>query len=82
MYCVECDGPTTRVLKTERLCEERIETGSVKRRFRECRSCRKQFYTYEVHEQNFDKLQLCTPRKSRPKSLREVAERAERRSKQ
>ena len=52
MRCPKCDQLPSPVLKTERP----VEFDNVKRRRRRCRNCRKDFYTYEVSEDEFKKL--------------------------
>lgn len=56
MKCPACCTHDTRVLKTERPLDEGFEFGSLKRRRRQCKECRRTFFTYEIHEDVFRKV--------------------------
>jgi len=52
MRCPNCDKLPTPVIKTER--DEAYD--NVKRRKRVCRDCRHVFYTYEVTQDEFERI--------------------------
>lgn len=58
MKCGKCGTLESRVKKTIIQVEELgFNFGELKQRKRECLSCRRPFYTYEIHESMFEKLQ-------------------------
>lgn len=56
MKCPHCDRFPTAVKKTTRPLDEGLEYGDVKQRLRKCRSCSRNFNTFEIHEELFRKL--------------------------
>ena len=60
MKCPHCAQHDSRVLKTERPIDEdyspQFPFGTLKRRRRECKTCKRTFFSFEVHEETFRKL--------------------------
>ena len=58
MKCPTCAQHDSKVLKTERPIDESaaFPFGTLKRRRRACKDCRRTFFTYEIHEEAFRKM--------------------------
>ena len=56
MKCPNCFAHNSKVLKTERPLDEGMEFGRLKRRRRQCKECRRSFFTFEIHEDVFRKM--------------------------
>ncbi len=56
MKCPHCERFPTSVKQTTRPLDEGLDYGDVKRRLRKCRSCSRNFTTFEIHEDLFRKL--------------------------
>jgi transcriptional regulator NrdR family protein len=54
MKCPRCEHDKTYVLKTTRPDDKPVDC--VKQRRRTCKSCKRPFMTFEVHEADFDRL--------------------------
>ncbi len=64
MRCPHCEQHDSKVLKTERPLGEDISRtfplGTLKRRRRECKTCERTFFTFEVHEERFRRMLTLT----------------------
>lgn len=56
MRCPFCTSVTSFVKQTTRPIDEGMAEGDVKRRLRKCRSCSKNFSTFEIHESKFREI--------------------------
>ncbi len=56
MKCPACCTHNSKVIKTERPLDEGFEFGTLKRRRRSCKECKRTFFTYEIHEDVFRKM--------------------------
>lgn len=58
MNCPRCKAVESRVIKTERPLDESVQfpEGTLKRRRRRCKDCRRPFFTYEIHEEVFRRM--------------------------
>lgn len=72
MKCPKCSTLESKVKKTIIQVEELgFNFGELKQRRRECLSCGRPFYTYEVHEDLFRRLQEALGRAQPAKSVKE-----------
>ena len=62
MRCPHCFQHDSKVLKTERPIDESasLPFGTLKRRRRACKECRRTFFTFEIHEDVFRKMLTLT----------------------
>jgi len=58
MNCPRCKAVESKVIKTERPLDESTQfpEGTLKRRRRRCKECRRSFSTYEIHETVFRRM--------------------------
>jgi transcriptional regulator NrdR family protein len=75
MRCPHCSVHDSRVKKTTRPIDEGLAFGCLKKRERQCKECRRRFFTYEVHEEFFVKMQSVLTEASAParRTLRTTA---------
>lgn len=69
MKCPKCEQIDSRVKKTYLMAEGKVCYGDVKARLRECRVCGKNYYSYEIHEDVFMRLNLTESRPLRRQPL-------------
>ena len=67
MKCPSCGTFESRVKKTIIQVEEQgFNFGELKQRLRECLTCGRRFYSFEIHEDLFRKIQALSGRVAKP----------------